>query len=68
MCLWASRKSESLAKVLLGVDGWRKSVEEDARKGGEEICKRHGRISGDGSHVVAGCETQGWAKRDREHG
>lgn len=35
-------------KVLLGVDGWRKNREEEARKGGVEICKRHGRISGEG--------------------
>ena len=54
MLLWASRESESAVKVLLGVDGWRKSVEEDARKGGEEICNRHGRLPGDGSHIVAG--------------
>lgn len=55
-------------KILLGVDGWRKSMEEDARKGGEELCNRNGRISGDRSHVVAACETLGWAERDREHG
>lgn len=55
-------------KVLLGADGRRKSVEEDARRGGEETCKRRRRISGDRSHVVPGCETQDWAERGREHG
>lgn len=68
LCLWASRKSKCCVKILLGVDGWRKSMEEDARKGGEELCNRNGRISGDRSHVVAACETLGWAERDREHG
>lgn len=40
-------------KVVLGVDGWRKNRGEDARKGGEEICKRHGRLFGEGCRVVA---------------
>lgn len=39
-------------------------MEEDARKGWEEICKSHGRTSGDRSHIVK----QSWAESGRELG